>query len=284
MNKAGIEVFEGFGIEYPEYEVVTPQTKQSYTIRTLTTGEEDILKGSSISPSKLSRHVTDVLWKCIVKKPDSIKSFDDFIKNVTLKDRDALLYGLYVASYKEIQKYNIVCEDPDCKHKNTVNINLEKGLNGKFWDPQEKFEFEGKEIERDNIIKFRMSLSMPTFGHVTCVIKAPTIKDELDITESDSFSDSEDINNRMAISMIDKFVIGALKNKPEEETFVERSNIETIYKKLPSKDKKYIISSFNEIFKDYQVYVESIVKCQKCGKEQKVYLNIADEFFRALYQ
>lgn len=284
MNKAGIEVFDGFGVEYPEYEVITPQSKQSYTIRTLTTEEEDVLKGSSISPSKLSRHVTDVLWKCIVKKPESIKTYDDFISNVTLKDRDALLYGLYVASYKEIQKYNIICNDITCKFKNTVNINIEKGLNGKFWDPSEKFEFEGKEIQRDNITKFRLSLTMPTFGHVTCVIKAPTIKDELSITESDSFSDTEDINERMATAMIDKFIIGALKNKPEEETFTQRSNIEKIYKKLPSKDKKYIVSSFNEVFKEYQVYVESIVKCQKCGKEQKVVLNIADEFFRALYE
>ena len=43
--------FKGFGVSYPEYEVVTPQTKLSFHVRSLNVSEEDrrkIMGGNAV--------------------------------------------------------------------------------------------------------------------------------------------------------------------------------------------------------------------------------------------
>ena len=45
-------MFQGFNIAYPEYEVITPQTKRSYHVRSLSVQEEEKLKASLLTPSK----------------------------------------------------------------------------------------------------------------------------------------------------------------------------------------------------------------------------------------
>ena len=76
--------FTGFNIAYPEYEVITPQTNQSYTLRSLSVSEEERLKGSLITPTKIADHLNKCLFESIVNKPKSIKDMDDFLKNITL--------------------------------------------------------------------------------------------------------------------------------------------------------------------------------------------------------
>ncbi len=95
--------FTGFQIKYPEYEIVTPQTKQSFTFRSLTVSEEEQMKGSMVTASKVAEHLNTCLFSSIVKKPDDIKNLQDFVKKTTLKDRDALLYALYHITYEEIR-------------------------------------------------------------------------------------------------------------------------------------------------------------------------------------
>ena len=55
-NKAGIEIFKGFDIDYPEYEVITPQSVKSYTVRSMKVIDEENLKGSMVTPAKVARH------------------------------------------------------------------------------------------------------------------------------------------------------------------------------------------------------------------------------------
>jgi len=110
-------MFTGFNIKYPEYEVITPQTKLSYNVRSLTVQEEERLKGSLLSPMH-------------TKKPDHITDYESFLKNTTLKDRDALLYGLYHITYENIRNFDVSCTSCGktypitVKVSDTFNINL----------------------------------------------------------------------------------------------------------------------------------------------------------------
>ena len=54
-------MFKGFDVKYPEYEVITPQTKLSFTVRSLNVREEERLKGSLMTPTKIHEHLN----KCI---------------------------------------------------------------------------------------------------------------------------------------------------------------------------------------------------------------------------
>ena len=102
-------MFKGFNLKYPEYEVITPQTKLSFTIRSLNVQEEERLKGSLLTPQKITEHLNKCLYESLISKPEVVKDFKTFLENVTLKDRDALLYGLYHITYEEIRNYDIKC-------------------------------------------------------------------------------------------------------------------------------------------------------------------------------
>ena len=47
-------MFRGFNLKYPEYEVITPQTKRSFTLRSLNVSEEENMKGSMMTPLKIT--------------------------------------------------------------------------------------------------------------------------------------------------------------------------------------------------------------------------------------
>ena len=81
-------MFIGFNLQYPEYEVITPQTHLSFTVRTLSVSDEERLKGSLMTPAKVTEHLNKCIYETLVKKPDTIKEYKDFLKLVTLKDRD----------------------------------------------------------------------------------------------------------------------------------------------------------------------------------------------------
>lgn len=282
-NKAGIEVFTSFGISYPEYEVITPQTKQSYTIRSLSVKEEESLKGSMVTPAKVARHLSEVLWSCMVKKPDGIKTFDDFISKTTMKDRDALLFGLYVSTYKDAQPFNVRCTNDDCGFMNSVKINIEKGLSATFWDPDEVTNKETG-AKRGSILDFRKEVPLKVFKGVVAVLRTPTIKDEIEVSESNTFASDEARNMQLALTMIDKFKIEPNEKLPNGDEILDRGNIYDAYNTLTPTDRKLIETAFEDFFNKYEIKVSSKVKCQRCGTVRDVEIDIAQQFFRTLFE
>ena len=114
-------VFTGFeNLKYPEYEVITPQTNLSFNVKTLNVQEEERLKGSLVTPQKVTEHLNKCIYESIVEKPKSIEDFETFLRTCTLKDRDALLYGLYHITYEEIRNYDVVCSS--CRKDYPVTI------------------------------------------------------------------------------------------------------------------------------------------------------------------
>ncbi len=280
MNKAGIEVFDGFGIKLPEYEVVTPQGNKKFTVRSLSISDEDNLKGSLIIPSSFPRHLAEVLWNCIVKKPDNIKTFDDFIANTTLKDRDALVYGLYATTYKNMHTYEVTCDK--CGHVNTVVIDIDKALQGTFWDPNEITDAE-KGTKKGDIISYRRVVDLKQFDGVHCVLKSPTIKDEIEYTENEV---SDDDNKKKNLIMIDKFYQDPTRDKPQGDEYKERNNIRLAWNSIPPDDAKLINKIYADEFLKYNVKAVANVICQnsECKDKREVELDFTTQFFRALYQ
>ena len=68
--------FKGFAVEYPEYEVITPQTNKSFTLRSLSVQEEEKLKGSLITPAKIAEHLNKCIFTTLVSKPKGIDTLD----------------------------------------------------------------------------------------------------------------------------------------------------------------------------------------------------------------
>ena len=70
-----LEILPVFKISYPEYTVITPQSNREFTIRSLNVQDEERFKSSSLAPNQFASHLNNIIWECIVKKPDDIKTF-----------------------------------------------------------------------------------------------------------------------------------------------------------------------------------------------------------------
>jgi len=120
------DLFTGFKIEYPEYTVVTPQSGLFYGIRALNVGEADRLKNSITIPSKATDIINQVIWGSLITKPKFIKDYEQWKKETTLRDRESLMFGLYMTSFPEERDFDLKCSK--CGEETTLNLNIENML------------------------------------------------------------------------------------------------------------------------------------------------------------
>ena len=161
-------MFKSFNIKYPEYEVITPQTHQTFFIRSINVSEEERMKGSFISPQKITDHLNRIIFDSLVSKPSHIKTLDDFKKAITVKDRDALLFGLYHISYEEIRNYDITCSA--CQHKYPVTVKASDTLVTNAYP-------------ESDILKKVIDVNLPLSKGVKAYIKQPTLADESEVLQ-----------------------------------------------------------------------------------------------------
>ena len=89
---------------------------------------------------------------------------------------------------------------------------------------------------------------------------------------------------QLALTMIDKFKIEPNEKIPDGDTIEDRGNIFDAYNTLTPVDRKLIENAFDKEFNKYQIKVSSKVKCQKCGHVREADIDIAQQFFRSLYE
>jgi hypothetical protein len=268
VTPIGTEVFSGFKIKYPEFEVITPQRKQSFSVRSMTVSEEETLKGSILTPITVAEHLSKVLWDCIVKKPDDIQTYEDFISKTTLRDRDTLVYGLYVATYKDTQNFSITCRD--CGTENKVKINMEKGFSFMTWEKDE------------DCLNARIKIPFKVLEGCACYLKAPTIKDEIEMTKNTVNMSEKDATLATNIIMVDSIELAPSEENGQVEVIKDKMNIMKAFSQLPAYDRKLITREYEENFDKYRISVHATNKC-RCGADQKLNIDVTRQFFLALY-
>lgn len=254
------------GLKYPEYEVVTPQTHESYHTKSLNVQEEERLKASFLTPSKITEHLNKCIYEALVKKPTKIKSYDDFLKNNTLKDRDALLYGLYHITYEEIRNYEIKCGK--CEKNYQVTVKASETFNSKS--------YKGKDI-----LTKKIEIDLPVSKGVVVTIKQPTIFDELMAFKTLGIQPNANIDIITETLVIDSFK--QLPENGDEIVWNEPGDIIDAYLSLPSKDKRVIHSHYRNAFGKYGISLKMRSTCIHCGQEEDVDLDLVQNFFRMVY-
>ncbi len=269
-------MFKGFGQTYPEYEVITPQTGLSFTVRTLTVSDEENLKGSLLTPSKMIEHLTKCIYDSIVKKPKEITDFNEFKKKVTIKDRDALLFGLFHISYEEIRNYSVECSS--CEHKHAVTIKASDTFNVYPYPEPKK------------ILKERIKIKLDIIDY-TITIKQPTLEDEIKSSDILNTSESnQSLNSLMEVLIIEKFEQNIKPSKESDPEIIEpiiykeKNEIHDAYLALPSKDKRKIFNTYIEKFGKYCIELKLNVSCPKCGEKETKNIDLVENFFRQLHE
>jgi len=268
-GKSPTGFFPGFEIKYPEYELITPQTLQSYTVRSLTVEEEEVLKGSVQTPRKLPEHLNSILWKMIVKKPADIQTYSDFLNMVTLKDRDAMVYALYHITYKDIHNYDITCGA--CGKQFPVSLSIDKA-----------FSIKGYTGDPNEILQKKIEVELPSVDNVVAVIRAPTLIHEQEMLADIMFQTDKHLELGSEILIIDKFVI--TKSDGKTEDIYERDNIFRSYSSLPSQDRKLITKKYIEEFGQFGIDLKVKASCISCGNDTDIDLDLVHQLFRAIYE
>ena len=257
--------FVGFNIQYPEYEIITPQTKYSYTVRSLTVSEEEKLRSSYLTANRVQDHLNRCIFNTLVQKPEHIATYEDFLLNTTIHDRDALLYGIYHISYGEVRNYEIECLNCDDKQK--VNINISDI-------------FAVEMYPGDNVVQKRLKIELPKSKGVFVYIKQPTLKDEMRIVASLGKRPGVNAEILPEIGIIDKF---------EQEfedgsmtTYEDLSDIYDAYTSLLAMDRREIYDRYAEEFGKYSISLVFKSVCQKCGNVDEHNISLSQSFFRAL--
>jgi len=260
--------FTGFQTQYPEYEVITPQTKKSFTLRSLTVQEEEHLKGSLVTPAKIADHLNTCIFKSLVKKPEEIDDLDTFLHSITLKDRDALLYGLYHITYEEIRNYAVKCTK--CANEYEVTVQASSTFNFNSYPD-------------DDILSKKVKIKLPMSKGVVVVIKQPTLIDEMMSIKNLSNRPGTSLEIITETLIIDSFEHD-IEDSKEPKVYSDRIDIMDAYLSLPAKDKRNIFKAYKEHFGKYGIELKMRSFCSSCGNEDNFDIDLVDSFFRSLYE
>ncbi len=259
--------FKGFEVKYPEYEVLTPQTKQSYTLRSLSVQEEEKLKGSLITPAKIAEHLNKCIFDTLVSKPEGVDDLDSFLRATTLKDRDALLYGLYHITYEEIRNYQVKCTS--CGSEYPVTVQASSTFN---FNP-----YPGK-----NILTDKKKVELPISKGVFATVRQPSLLDEAHSIGQLSNRPGTTIELITETLIIEKFE-QELEDKKTPIIYSDRVDIIDAYLSLPARDKRAIYKTYEEAFGLYGVELKMQASCTSCGNQEDFDIDLVESFFRALF-
>ena len=312
-------MFTSFNIKYPEYVVITPQTLQEFTVRSLTVQEEEWLKGSMLIASKISDHLNRCIWDCIVSKPKSIQTYEDFLNKVTLKDRDALVYGIHHVSYGDITNYTVACSK--CGTEHNVSVKITDAFNVHPWPSKKSI------LDKVEVIK------LPISGIEVELIQ-PTLQREQDIISKYAYANEDKLNEIVEKMVIKRLIkrgeiqkvkqptpqtnTNANNNKtnttnvkntqrqqanlpPNNNVVTDQQQPTNVIKQddievdnfddilfamstLPAKDSKFINKMYQEKFGQYGVELKMAAVCPKCGFSDKINIDLITSFFRMVFE
>jgi len=261
-------MFTGFQIELPTYEVITPQTRRSLLVSSLTVAGEEKLKSSLVSESKILDHLNRCIFNSIQNKPEDLKTYNDFLNKITIRDRDALLYGLYHITYEDIRNYRVTCNKCDNAYDVTVKASDTFSMN--------------PYPENKNILDERVKEPLKITKPVTAVIKQPTLADE---NEALRTLGARPWSKEM---ILESLIIDNFEYLPQEATEPQIIDdpIDKIhaYLSLPSRDKKQINKAYMDAFGNYRINLKMSAQCTSCGNIQEVDIDLVENFFRSLYE
>ena len=273
----GQGIFPGFKLKQPEYPVIVPQTLGEYSVRSLIVSEEQMLKGTLTTPRKLPEQLNRVLWDTIIAKPDNIKTFDDFLKNVTIKDRDALLYGLYHITYKDVSNYEITC--PQCQRKNQISFSLSSIFKMDAWPGA-----------KNEVLEKRVQVPIQsTDPKAIFVIKQPVLLDEKLLLDDMLFQNDKMLEIGMELLIVDhvKVMIPNTDGSEISTNFAEikaKDQLIKAYKTLPASDRKLIQKAYMDNFAKYSMDLKVSHTCPGCNFSSDTELDLGTQFFRAIYE
>ena len=258
---------------FPVFEVVTPHTNHSFTVRSMTVDQESVIKESSVSPVKFDTIVSQTIFDCIENKEPPFTTLEGFEKNLTGRDREALIFGLVIASYGETQKYSYKC--PNCGKEFEVEINLAENADVKIYDGNE------------DLVNKEITIDLPVSKY-QAIVKLPSLWESKNIYNIKGV-DKSLLDKMSEFNIVKKMIIPGTEVDKDTGEVKERNyvvdkllDIYNTIKGLPARDRKAIQNSVIDLYGKYGVNVNVPTVCPSCGHEFETRLDVVQELFRLL--
>jgi hypothetical protein len=261
------DFFAGFKPKYPEYEVLTPQTLQTVTLRSLKVQEEEALKGSMVNRRKTPSLINRAIFDAIVQGP--YKSYEHFLETTTIRDRDALLYGLYHVTYKDIHNYELDC--PSCEKNYIIKVEL-----GNI------FKMDAWEGDTDEVLSQKYEVKLESVGDTIALIKQPTLADEEGMLGDMLFQSDKNVELGIEMLIIDRFIGAPTSRNPMH--IHSRPDVFRAYTEMLPYDRKAINRTYMEKFGRFGMDLSLISHCNHCGHENETQLDLLKQFFRSIFE
>jgi len=258
--------FQAF--ELPKWEVLTPHTLQKISMKSLLVQQEEALKTSAISTTKMLELINKIIFDCMDTHEAPFDTMENFMKSLTLADREALIYGLVVASYGEEQDFNVTCSV--CSKTFTEKANLTQNVDIKIYQ------------DKGAIIQKKVDVELP-ISKAIATLQMPTLWDEY------IFANSKGVSPDVLRKADDYLTVKTLKilakdeKEPEKTKYLIIDNVFEIYaymRTMSARDRKTIYKEWNTVFGDCGVRVHIPTLCPHCGNRGEMFINMVNELFR----
>ncbi len=222
-------VFKGFStLKYPVYSVITPQTGCQYDVRALNVSEVDKIKHSMVTSVKANDILNKTIWEAIESKPDNIRGYNDFLRNVTTIDREALLYGIYITTFDDKRDLQLECRNPDCAKTSRIAVLMSKMFKMNPYPGSEGVKKSYKLAKA--VDKNSSDVGMEqTIAREDAISKAPKTRNEVSVKFVEDFDDSEDAEKVVETPKSKKKV---KEEKAEVKTVEEEKVVEPVVENI----------------------------------------------------
>lgn len=248
-----------------DYLVKLPLTRYDAHVRGLLVEDEVFIRSQTTTPKFMLESICRLIYKCTkfeMPVDDSGKlcenpfsTFEDFMRNIPDRDRDALLWGIIIKSYDEVHDISLTCDN--CKAKFEKKVNIPQMMQIKSYT--------GKEP----IMSKEVVLEMPEYDW-KIHMKQPAINDELAILNYNAANtklmSAAEYNMITKIETKMKITNDAGIESKEPVPYIAQNPIEIydLISKKPAKVRKKIMKAWDENFGDFGVTVEFENICPSC--------------------
>jgi hypothetical protein len=183
-----------------------------------------------------------------------------------MKDRDALLYGLYHITYEEVRNYDVVCGS--CRKTHAITIKV-----------SEAFSMNPFPSDKD-IFQEKFKVSLPVIETVFATVRQPTLKDE---SEAMKYAGS---NAQLLDLVIETLIIESFTENvdgSDSAIYTSREDVADAYRSLTPNDKRAIFKEYRDKLGQYGIELKMRAQCVHCGEEEVIDLDLVDNFFRMVH-
>ena len=291
-------------------EIVLPIAKKEVVVTPLSVGDDIALKTAIISPVRLDAEIMKLLWthtdfwkseeevnsekiklNTLAAKDDLLKTGgvyykpkeQEFYKNISYFDKLVLIWAIYLVTYGTLGTREVECENEECKHKYSVEIDLEDTLHDDsltLFDQDVSFNDYTVPITIDYgdgyILEFETRIpSMAEYNRLMRLVPVSDLQDNL-----------EKIGNQFNMEQLMTLYTSkmSLYKKDAPDTREETSNMQEILACLRDNVNlnaaEAFIQEYIQNFSKYAVKFYKKCECPVCHTKHNVGVDVELELFR----